>query len=208
MSSSWEAVAGVATNSAPLGGHLVHLAGGLGFLLLTLGGVVLGERLQHASHGPRVPWGPSPALTVIALASLGSAGVHIAVTPEHFEEATSYGVFFTVAAVVQLTYSLLLLLRPSGVLVATGVVGNLALISLWLVTRTVGLPIGPDAGGAEAFGPLDSLASGCEAVVVLGGLKALLRRRTAPQGNAGTGPRSSERATSEPCLISRSSHAR
>lgn len=167
------------TTAPPLGGHLLHVAGALGFLVLTLGGVALSEHVQGTPRGPRARRRPSKAVIVIAVASVGAAAVHAAVVPEHFEEAASYGVFFTIAAVVQLVYSVLLLVRPSRLLVATGIAGNVALISLWLLTRTIGIPLGPDAGSAESFGVLDILASSCEAMVVLAGIAALARGRLA-----------------------------
>jgi hypothetical protein len=44
---------------------------------------------------------------------------------------------------------------------------NAAVIGLWLVTRTTGLPVGPEPWEAEAVGTADLLCSGLEAVVVV-----------------------------------------
>ena len=44
---------------------------------------------------------------------------------------------------------------------------------LWIVSRTIGVPIGPDNGGTEPFGVLDLLASAAEVAVGTCGLLAL-----------------------------------
>jgi hypothetical protein len=171
--------AAAATGTAPVGGHLWHLLAGLAFFVLTMGGVALSERVSGGRRPRRdaSPTGerPSAPLLVMAIAGLGAAAVHAVVMPDHFEEATIYGVFFAITATVQLGYSALLLWRPSRVLVAAGVCGNLAMVGLWLVTRTVEVPLGPGAGEVEPFGGLDLLASGFEIAIVVAGLAALLR---------------------------------
>ena len=44
---------------------------------------------------------------------------------------------------------------------------NLAIVLLWLATRTVGLPIGPDPGEVEPAGLHDLLATADELAIVL-----------------------------------------
>ena len=52
-------------------------------------------------------------------------------------------------------------------LLIAGAWGSAGVALLWLVTRTVGLPIGPHAGRPEAVGPLDTLATLDEQAIVL-----------------------------------------
>jgi hypothetical protein len=111
----------------------------------------------------------------VALASAGAGLVHLAVCPEHFREASLFGAFFAVAAVAQFVWADRVLRRDaSDRLLMWGAIGNAAVLVLWVVSRTTGLPIGPDAGVAEAVGPLDTLAGVLEAAVVLNGLWAAL----------------------------------
>ena len=73
--------------------------------------------------------------------SLIAALIHLWVMPEHFEEWWGYGTFFLICALAQGLFALGLLRRPSRVLLLLGVGGNLAIVILWLVTRTAGIPL-------------------------------------------------------------------
>ena len=114
---------------------------------------------------------------VTAGMSIVAGLIHGLVTPEHFAEWWGYGLFFFVATFAQVAYGVLLLLRPwaydtSGgerndvdtdrrtiLFYAAGIVGNLVIIGLWMVTRTAGIPFfGPGAGEVEQV-TLISLAS-------------------------------------------------
>jgi len=101
--------------------------------------------------------------------------LHLAVMPEHFEEWLGYGLFFLAVALAQLAYPVPLLRRPSSraVLVA-GIVGNALIIGLWAVTRTIGVPLGPEAGEVEAVGLVDSVSKLVE-LGLIGCLLLLLR---------------------------------
>jgi manganese oxidase len=116
-----------------------------------------------------------------AALSLTAAAMHAWAMPEHLEEWWGYGSFFLIAATAQACYGLALLRRPGRMLLLLGVVGNLAIVSLWAVTRTVGIPfVGPHAGEAEPVAALDLLATMAELALVTVLLAALLRsaRRT------------------------------
>jgi hypothetical protein len=156
---------------------------------------VIGDTSRVALMPPRVcaeprpiPVRPTPAaatrsalLPLVVVAGAAAAAVHFVVMPEHFEEATMYGAFFAVAATSQILYSLLLLLRPSRPLVAAGAIGNLAIIGLWLVTRTIGIPLGPGSGHIEAVGGLDVLATVFEVATAVGAVLLLSQRRALKQ---------------------------
>jgi hypothetical protein len=173
--------ASTAPSSVPLNGHLWHLVAGLAFFAITIGGIAIAEYLPARRQRPRPTTAPTPTkpwlLLLLAIAGAGAATVHYVVMPDHFEEATLYGAFFAAAATLQLGYSILVLVRPSRALIATGIAGNLAMVALWLVTRVVAIPLGPSAGETEAFGGLDILASSFETLVVITGAVLLLRGR-------------------------------
>jgi hypothetical protein len=124
---------------------------------------------------------PNAVLYAAAGLSLVAALVHLWVTPEHLEEWWGFGAFFLVCAAAQALYAQLLLRRPNQAILLLGVAGNLAVVILWLVTRTTGIPLfGPHAGEVEEAGR--GCQSGYMAPAVLGigpgvPLVALIRAR-------------------------------
>ncbi|HLF16591.1 MAG TPA: hypothetical protein VI796_04070 [Candidatus Thermoplasmatota archaeon] len=144
---------------------------------------------------------------VAALGSFAAAGAHGLVTGEHFDEWWGYGVFFIVAAFAQTALGILLLAMgpPTGSVPAAyseadwrrlqsrvyvaGIVGNGAVIALYVVTRTVGIPLfGPEAGEVEDIGTVDLVSKVMEvlAIVAMGWLWVSMRGGTVeplmPQG--------------------------
>lgn len=118
---------------------------------------------------------PAPAVLVASVCSLAAAGVHAAVGPEHFGEGLALGLFFVVAALAQVAWAVGVLRLPSPKVLLLGVIGNAAVIVLWIVTRTVGLPFGL-LPGPEAVGTLDIVASTAEVGVVVAAGLALAHR--------------------------------
>ncbi|GAB3067294.1 hypothetical protein [Pedococcus soli] len=91
-----------------------------------------------------------------ALLSVGAALIHVGVSADHFREWWAAGLFFLVTAAAQLAWAAWLWARPaSRRVLAVGAAGSVALVLLWVVSRTSGLPIGPEAGVAEAVGAAD-----------------------------------------------------
>jgi hypothetical protein len=108
-----------------------------------------------------------------------AALVHLWVTPEHFEEWWGYGAFFLVAAAAQILYIPIVLLWPTRIILLGGITGNLALVVLYLLTRTVGIPFfGPEAWEVEGFGFVDVCATASELGIALALGAALLRNAT------------------------------
>jgi hypothetical protein len=104
-------------------------------------------------------------LPIAVVSSTAAAGVHAAVGPAHFREGLVLGLFFAGAALAQVGWSLDMVTRPSRSLLVAGVVGNSAVLLLWLTTRTIGLPgLLPEP---EAVGPWDLFCGGWELAVVL-----------------------------------------
>lgn len=108
------------------------------------------------------------SLWLAALLSLCASGIHFAVAPEHFDEYWLYGWFFVIAAWLQGVWAIALAgFGPNARLLVAGAMGNAALVALWLWTRLIGIPIGPDSGETEAFASVDGLAVACEVGVVV-----------------------------------------
>jgi uncharacterized protein (DUF305 family) len=107
-------------------------------------------------------------LYLAAALSLVAASIHVLAMPEHFREWWGYGVFFLGAAVFQGLYGVVLLRRPWASFFLLGIVANLAVVVLWLVTRTAGIPFfGPHAGEVEAVGAADLAATTIELLLVI-----------------------------------------
>jgi FtsP/CotA-like multicopper oxidase with cupredoxin domain len=89
------------------------------------------------------------------LCTVGGGVIHLAVVREHLDEYLLFGLFFIGVGLGQIMAGPLLLLRPSR-RVAMGVaLSSLALVALWLVSRTVGLPLGPEPWQPEEIGLSD-----------------------------------------------------
>ena len=133
--------------------------------------------MDPVTNGHPISWRREPILYVVAALSLVAALIHLWVTPEHFEEWWGYGTFFVAAASAQVLYAAVLLLRwPNRTIVLAGIAGNLAIVSLYLLTRTMGIPFfGPGAGEAEGVGFADVCATTSELGIIVA-LGALLLR--------------------------------
>ncbi len=86
--------------------------------------------------------------------SLLAGAIHLYFTPEHLEEWWVFGCFFLAVTVGQVVLAELVVLRPSTRTLLAGIWGNVAVIATYLVSRTVGLPIGPPHGVHGADGQM------------------------------------------------------
>lgn len=105
----------------------------------------------------------SATATALAVA----AGLHLAALPDHAGQGAVTAAFFAATAAVQFAGAVSLVgLGRTRWLPAAIVVSNLVVLFVWLVSRTVGLPIGPHRG-PEPIGIIDgfSVLAGAVAVV-------------------------------------------
>lgn len=112
--------------------------------------------------------GPVLDIRVLGLVGtlLGSAVIHVAVVPEHLTEWAAAGVFFIALAVAQLLAAAAVLVRPGRLVWALSAVVAAGPIVLWAVSRSVGLPLGPEPGVPEALGMSDLACAALEAAAV------------------------------------------
>jgi hypothetical protein len=99
--------------------------------------------------------------------STGAAVIHFAVIAQHLDEWWLTGVFFIAVAVFQLVWALLVVLRPSVLVYLAGAIVNTLVVVTWIVSRTTGVPVGPEAGEAEPVGFPDVLATAFEVLLVV-----------------------------------------
>jgi hypothetical protein len=123
---------------------------------------------RHAVHAPPASTARPYVLGGLAALSVGAAAIHFAVVFEHFVEFRLYGVFFLVISWAQLIWPVVLIWRPSRLWLWLGVTGNALVIAVYVASRTVGLPIGPDLHHAEPVGALDVVSSVLEFGLIVG----------------------------------------
>jgi len=137
-----------------------------------------GARL--ASPGADSALAPS-AFGAVAVLSGVAAGIHLGVAPEHFAEWWGYGAFFVLAAMGECALVALLALRPRPWVVQAGIWASLATMLMYLVSRTSGIPLGPETGVVEAVelpGLAATAAEGALVVVLCQLLDGRERRHT------------------------------
>ncbi|MBO0807665.1 MAG: hypothetical protein J2P32_05095 [Actinobacteria bacterium] len=133
---------------------------------------------RGGSPGTDLDRNPARVLSVIALASIAAGAINLAAAVSFRSNAENLA-FFTVVTVAQLVWGASVLVRAPRWWVALGGAGNLVVAAVWVVSRTAGLPAGPEAGITLPVHFADALATALEIVVVLGAV-ALLARGRAP----------------------------
>jgi hypothetical protein len=108
-----------------------------------------------------------PALVLAVVLSLATGWVHLAYTESHFESWWGYGVFFAAVGAGQGLLAAALLRRPTPGVALLGVVGNLGVVLMYVVSRTDGVPLGPHANVAEKATTVDLLTTAGEIVLVV-----------------------------------------
>lgn len=106
-------------------------------------------------------------LLAAVVASAAAGGVHAAVAPGHVADGLAVGTFFLVTALAQSAWAAAAIWRPTRPLLLAGLAGNAAVVAVWAISRTSGLP-GVEGGRPEAVGALDLAATCWELVVAAG----------------------------------------
>jgi hypothetical protein len=102
---------------------------------------------------------------VMLLVGLSAAGgvIHAKALFDHASHYWLFGVFFGVLTYAQVLWAMQVYRRPDDRRwFRTVAAGNLVVVGIWLVSRTVGLPFGPWAGEAEPLALNDMTASAIE----------------------------------------------
>ena len=112
-----------------------------------------------------------------ALLSAGAAAIHAAVAGPHLDEYAPFGALFVASALAQALWAALVLSMPSKRLLAAGIAGNGAIIIVWTLSRTSGLPLGPDPWTAEPVAAVDVAATAFELGILAASALLLAPRR-------------------------------
>jgi hypothetical protein len=96
-----------------------------------------------------------------------AAVIHVGAAVQHVQEAALYAAFFAVLAPVQFIWGIALYRRRSRTLLTAGAIASLMVVALWIVSRTSGLPVGPEPWHPEPVGFIDALATADEIALAL-----------------------------------------
>ncbi len=118
--------------------------------------------------------GTGPRVLLATLAAVAGI-IHLAMVPSHWSESAIEGVGFAVAGWAQLVIAVLVLVRPTALLLRITVVANFAFVVVWLVSRTWGLPFGDHAWHPHDPSFVDLTCVGAEIALIGVSLYALQR---------------------------------
>ena len=104
---------------------------------------------------------------LLAALSLGAGVIHFAVSGEHYDLSWVHGAFFAVAAWLQLSWAIAVVLRPTRRLLMAGVILNAGILGVWVMSRIWGAPFGPNPWTPEDVNLADALSSGFELGIVV-----------------------------------------
>ncbi len=96
----------------------------------------------------------------------GSGAIHFGMMGEHAGVSWTHGLFFATTGWLQIMFAALIVFRPSRPVITAGIVLNVAILTVWVLTRTVGIAIGGD-GTPEAWGKTDGLCAAFEGLAVI-----------------------------------------
>ena len=124
----------------------------------------------------------SRATRLVGAFALAAGVIHAVALVQHFSEAFLYGVFFAIVASCQLAWGSWVYRHPDDRrFLAAGAIASTAIVVIWALSRTTGVPLIPQVGQAEAIGLLDLLAT-CDELAIAALVTAILL----PDGPLGT----------------------
>ena len=142
------------------------------------------EQTGHASRPVAVPRGDADTaiernaariLTATAFASIAAGAIHVEAARTLGRGDTQTFAFFAAIAAAEIVWGLVALVRAPRVWLVLGVLGNAAVVGTWIVSRTVGLPVGEFAHEVLPVGYADVLATIFGAVTIVGAATLAIR---------------------------------
>lgn len=118
---------------------------------------------------------------LIAAISCSIALLHASAAVGHLSESALYFALFMALAIFQLAWGIAVgaTATPRRLLLA-GALANAGVVAVWVGSRTLGLPIGPDLGHPEAIGIPDLVATVDGVALILTSGVMLTRRGSLP----------------------------
>jgi len=148
-------------------------------MLVIMAAVVQQDAPRRPQAGVRsqqsTPRGRSQTIVAACAISAAAGVIHAVAMVDHFDHHWSYGVFFLLVTYFQVLWAVWVYRHSSDRRALTaGAIGSIAVSAVWLVSRTVGVPLGPEAGDPEGIGAMDLVAT-LDQLVLASLLVTLLR---------------------------------
>jgi hypothetical protein len=118
-------------------------------------------------------------LLLIAAVAVTGGLIHIGAAVDHFNEFPLYTLVFSLLACTQIGWAAILVRRPCDRVLRFGCAFNVAVIALWIASRTIGVPIAPRAWVPENVGVADLIETVGETVTVIALLSLMMSERHA-----------------------------
>lgn len=116
-----------------------------------------------------------PLRVAVAVLAAGSGVIHLVMVPSHMGEWAPEGVAFALAGWLQLAVAVWVLVRPDRAVLWVAVVSSSAMVGVWAVARTAGLPFGPNAGVSGSAGTVDLTCVALELALTVVAVVGLVR---------------------------------
>lgn len=116
-----------------------------------------------------------PLRVAVSVTAAGAGIIHLVMVPSHLGEWAPEGWAFAVAGWLQLALAVVVLIRPTRAVLGVAAACSAVFVAAWAVSRTTGLPFGPESGVAEAAGTVDLACVGLEVAMALAAVTALVR---------------------------------
>ena len=148
----------------------------VGWVVAMRGGRLRVTRRQADTGTPHAARQIDLIRLLLVIGLIASAHIHAAVIPEHLGEWPAAGGFFVLLTVAEIAVAAALLAaRPHRFALIAAVVVSAGPLLVWLYSRTLGMPFGPDAGIPEVVGIPDVVCCALEIGTLIAAV-LLLRR--------------------------------
>lgn len=132
---------------------------------------------QAVRTGPLLSAGAGRVRAALAALSAGAAVIHVIVAANHLGGPWQETAFFAAAALFGLVWAGAIAVSGARGVLITGLAGNVALVAVWLLSRTVGVPVGAHAGEVLSVGLTDVVSQLLHVLLIAGAGLLLARHR-------------------------------
>jgi hypothetical protein len=139
--------------------------------------VCLDPSRPEGGHESAVYTTTETVLLLVAAVAFIDGVIHIGAAVDHFGEFPLYTLVFAVLASVQIAWAAMILRRPSRLVLLSGCGFTVGVVGLWVLSRTIGVPIAPQAWVPEEVGVADLVETVGEIATVIAVLSLVMSPR-------------------------------
>jgi hypothetical protein len=141
-----------------------------------------GQRRDDGRQAPLRYTSSETVLLFVAALAFTDGLIHVGAAVDHFDEFPLYALVFGALAAAQIGWAATLLRSPTRLVLLLGCYFNLAVIALWIASRTIGVPIAPRPWVPEAVGVADLVETVGETMTVIAALSVAMSSRLPAAG--------------------------